>query len=360
MTAKENLDLFSFALFDDKDFYDLSVDKQAEESLKRNFSTYNDDSISHTDDTQNNFLLSDPIQVKKPGRKISIENDEEKIKRKAQNRAAQRAFRERKERYVKDLEKKSKQFEDRHMIAVEQLLQENQYLRSIINRLEMENCVLKGTPADAVESVTKALENARSSLPLPTPPSLEKFKMPFKPPLPPLQIRPMQNNFNNPPNQKVQKKGNGVRADKSFTFSVTTPDILQTKRRPIQLYSGQNHPTLKKKKDISHQKEQVETNKPSVDVDQKLNDLPKPVSSQDNGNTHDRMDRTTPLLVPERKPNERYHQPYSKLWQRVSEHASNPKFSVDQLLNAVKQSITLANERLVLDEWDMEQMLEDF
>lgn len=37
MAAKENLELFSFALFDDKDFYDLSVDEQAEESLKRNF-----------------------------------------------------------------------------------------------------------------------------------------------------------------------------------------------------------------------------------------------------------------------------------------------------------------------------------
>lgn len=42
--------------------------------------TYNNDSISHTDDTQNNFLLSDPIQLKKPGRKISIENVKRAVK----------------------------------------------------------------------------------------------------------------------------------------------------------------------------------------------------------------------------------------------------------------------------------------
>ncbi|PHZ12120.1 uncharacterized protein RHIMIDRAFT_190481, partial [Rhizopus microsporus ATCC 52813] len=69
--------------------------------------------------------------------------DEEKIKRKEQNRAAQRAFRERKERYVRELEKKFKQFQDKHAAAIHQLLQENQYLRSVICRLEVENCVLK-------------------------------------------------------------------------------------------------------------------------------------------------------------------------------------------------------------------------
>lgn len=68
------------------------------------------------------------------------------MKRKAQNRAAQRAFRERKERYVKELESKIKQVQDANLVTVTQLVRENQQLRSIIYRLETENYALKGIP----------------------------------------------------------------------------------------------------------------------------------------------------------------------------------------------------------------------
>lgn len=68
------------------------------------------------------------------------------MKRKAQNRAAQRAFRERKERYVKELESKIKQIQDTHLASTTQLVRENHQLRSIIYRLETENYALKGTP----------------------------------------------------------------------------------------------------------------------------------------------------------------------------------------------------------------------
>jgi hypothetical protein len=68
------------------------------------------------------------------------------VKRKAQNRAAQRAFRERKERYVKELESKIKQVQDAHLVATAQLVRENQQLRAIIYRLESENYALKGIP----------------------------------------------------------------------------------------------------------------------------------------------------------------------------------------------------------------------
>jgi AP-1-like factor len=68
------------------------------------------------------------------------------VKRKAQNRAAQRAFRERKERYVKELEVKIKQVQDAHLVATAQLVHENQQLRAIIYRLESENYALKGIP----------------------------------------------------------------------------------------------------------------------------------------------------------------------------------------------------------------------
>lgn len=76
------------------------------------------------------------------------EDEDPKVKRKIQNRAAQRAFRERKERYVKELEKKIKYVQDSHVYSTTRLYNENQQLRSIVYTLELEINALKGAPAD--------------------------------------------------------------------------------------------------------------------------------------------------------------------------------------------------------------------
>ncbi|KAG2227296.1 hypothetical protein INT45_004251 [Circinella minor] len=93
--------------------------------------------------------------LRKPGRKPLAENvfddddEDPKAKRKVQNRAAQRAFRERKERYVRDLEIKIRQIQTNHLHTTAQLTQENQYLRSVIHRLKAEVCAIKGLPMDS-------------------------------------------------------------------------------------------------------------------------------------------------------------------------------------------------------------------
>ncbi|KLO06312.1 hypothetical protein SCHPADRAFT_1002416 [Schizopora paradoxa] len=61
------------------------------------------------------------------------------LKRKEQNRAAQRAFRERKEKHVKDLEDKVAALEERNQVAVS----ENESLREVIGRLQSENMKLR-------------------------------------------------------------------------------------------------------------------------------------------------------------------------------------------------------------------------
>ncbi|KAI8148924.1 hypothetical protein BJV82DRAFT_590087 [Fennellomyces sp. T-0311] len=92
--------------------------------------------------------------MRRPGRKPLTENvfddddEDPKAKRKVQNRAAQRAFRERKERYVRDLEMKIRQLQNAHLQQTTQLSQENQYLRSVIQQLKSELCALKGLPND--------------------------------------------------------------------------------------------------------------------------------------------------------------------------------------------------------------------
>ncbi|KAG1050598.1 hypothetical protein G6F43_007139 [Rhizopus delemar] len=444
-------DDFGF-LFEDQEFYaalSMNQEQNDDNLLKRNYATFIKDDCF--DDNQSGVKLgSKSSRTKRSGRKIMIneDEDEEKKRRKEQNRAAQRAFRERKERHVKELERRFRQFQDKHTMSIQQLIQENQYLRSVICRLEVENCVLKRTPVDSIEDVTKALENARSTLPLPPPPSLANFQLSVKPPLPPLQIRPspMENIHQVCENKKtveaqstarknpsgempevseskkkptIENKGknSAESTDRDFTFSIVTPDSLRTSSQEagrnqhfpaVLLYSDHGHPAtiLRKNRlkklneavanevvsdkvvanevvanevvsdkvqkvvqetieDESQIKEPGETNK--VNEVEDFDEFLKPfLATHDDISTHGTISRTTAANttpaapVSERKSNERRQQTSSKIWQRVSEHASNPKFSVDQLLHAVKKSTLLTNERLVLDEWDMEQMLQDF
>ncbi|KAF9578335.1 DNA-binding transcription factor yap1 [Lunasporangiospora selenospora] len=79
---------------------------------------------------------------KKAGRKPLT--TEPTNKRKAQNRAAQRAFRDRKERYVKSLEDRIKELEDLNPSKSDtKLLEENTNLKVLVQKLETENYILK-------------------------------------------------------------------------------------------------------------------------------------------------------------------------------------------------------------------------
>ncbi|OBZ87625.1 hypothetical protein A0J61_04341 [Choanephora cucurbitarum] len=81
--------------------------------------------------------------IKLPG--VNSTNDL-RIRRKEQNRAAQRAFRERKERYVKELEDKIKEIKAAHAIQVAQLEKENQELKLALKRLQNTSPEAASTP----------------------------------------------------------------------------------------------------------------------------------------------------------------------------------------------------------------------
>ncbi|KAJ7171761.1 hypothetical protein C8R43DRAFT_24587 [Mycena crocata] len=76
------------------------------------------------------------------------------MKRKEQNRAAQRAFRERKEKHVKDLEDKVAALEAKN----DQATSENENLRDLLSRLQNENVMLK--ESSFTFSVPKAAASA--------------------------------------------------------------------------------------------------------------------------------------------------------------------------------------------------------
>jgi len=93
----------------------------------------------------NHSPLHGSISYPQPGQQDldMLDNNEgsgNSTKRKAQNRAAQRAFRERKERHLKDLQAKTQELEQ----ATTLMNEENSRLKAKLQALEMENNALKG------------------------------------------------------------------------------------------------------------------------------------------------------------------------------------------------------------------------
>lgn len=98
----------------------------------------------------NTGTLDDADSPRRVGRKPVTSEDEDsdnpKSKRKAQNRAAQRAFRERKENHVRILEDRVKELEkELNLDKNSKLLMENEKLKEMITRLQNENAALLGS-----------------------------------------------------------------------------------------------------------------------------------------------------------------------------------------------------------------------
>jgi AP-1-like factor len=104
--------------------------KGGEESSEKRKSP--DDDADDDDEGGGKRREGEDKQAKKPGRKPLT--SEPTTKRKAQNRAAQRAFRERKEKHLKDLETKVQELEK----ASDAANHENGLLRGQVQRLQME------------------------------------------------------------------------------------------------------------------------------------------------------------------------------------------------------------------------------
>ncbi|KAJ2629467.1 DNA-binding transcription factor yap1 [Coemansia sp. RSA 1290] len=100
---------------------------------------------------------------RKPGRKPIV--SEASSKRTAQNRAAQRAFRERKQQYLQSLEEKVKELTERQ----ERTERENEQLRKCISTLQSENQQLKDgkftyeAPVDFEKAITDLFDSSQTS-----------------------------------------------------------------------------------------------------------------------------------------------------------------------------------------------------
>ncbi|KAH0614850.1 uncharacterized protein H6S33_000486 [Morchella sextelata] len=114
--------------------YSDTPGSMSQDNDKRKSPPSNDDGSPSSDphDAEPKRRESDGTTAKRPGRKPLT--SEPTSKRKAQNRAAQRAFRERKEKHLKDLEQKVTDLEK----ASESANHENSLLRAQVDRLQVE------------------------------------------------------------------------------------------------------------------------------------------------------------------------------------------------------------------------------
>ncbi|KAG6845288.1 hypothetical protein H0H87_011439 [Tephrocybe sp. NHM501043] len=109
-------------------------------ALKRKASEGDFDDESPSSKSQHTTAKKTTSARRKSTGAPAVPKDETRLlKRKEQNRAAQRAFRERKEKHVKDLEDKVAALEAKNELATS----ENENLRDLLTRLQQENLTLK-------------------------------------------------------------------------------------------------------------------------------------------------------------------------------------------------------------------------
>ncbi|KAG7090702.1 hypothetical protein E1B28_009796 [Marasmius oreades] len=115
------------------------AEEVVESALKRKAS---DDDLDDEPSLKNQHTGASPSSSRKgtsTKRKASGPDESKALKRKEQNRAAQRAFRERKEKHVRDLEDKVAASEAKN----DALASENENLRDLLTRLQSENVALR-------------------------------------------------------------------------------------------------------------------------------------------------------------------------------------------------------------------------
>ncbi|RKP23299.1 hypothetical protein SYNPS1DRAFT_30976 [Syncephalis pseudoplumigaleata] len=176
---------------------------------------------------QADLLDDDDDSPKKPGRKpINAElpsNASNSDKRRAQNRAAQRAFRERKDRYVKELEERIQALEamtagKEDTEATSRLRTENDQLRELVKQLTTENRTLKEIqftfqPPPMTETAATATPALGSKTPSAfSTPALSSSAIAAQPVGHPSPVSPLEqlNHLQTPPETSSEESHNNV------------------------------------------------------------------------------------------------------------------------------------------------------
>lgn len=297
------------------------------------------------------------------------------MKRKAQNRAAQRAFRERKERYVKELEAKIKQLQDNHFHASSQLVQENQHLRSVVYRLEAENFALKGIhiqfPIHPSPYIMYTPPTSNGAAPVNAAASPQTSTHPHHPHHPPLLAPAMPTTPSPPPPMHQQQH------QQQYTFSISTPATLRPKKPASETASSTATATNSSSPPSSSSSQeqfcQILHNQVSNNVIEQL--LSEPLFDTSGGlviqHAHQGATATPPTTtttstsIPTPNHNATTTTTTTGLlttaevWQRLSQHDHFSLFTVEELCNQVARHIKSTHQGLALEERDLEAVFRE-
>ncbi|KAI8364362.1 uncharacterized protein BYT42DRAFT_590659 [Radiomyces spectabilis] len=243
---------------------------------------------------------------------------EQRQRRKEQNRTAQRAFRERKERYVKELENRIRELEEKYSTDIGALQKENEDLKDLTRRMESEIYTLKGAAlafqlsinklreagVEVPNSVTRELSPPSSSQQSPT--WLDNKISPVQLPSSVLEERTKERGLS--PQQQLfdhMSSGSGTNYAMSDTISSTNED---------QEMDYNDDFAASTKKQFAH------TPDPIVFTDAKLI-------------------------------------PYPQVWERISEHPRIEEFDMSELCQKLKSKAKCSGTGPVIEEAELLRVL---
>ncbi|KAI8065363.1 transcription factor PAP1-domain-containing protein [Gilbertella persicaria] len=246
-----------------------------------------------------------------------LQGGDQKQRRKEQNRAAQRAFRERKERYVKELQLKIRDMDKKHHENMARVTQENESLKALVKKMEAEIYTLKGAAIAFDVSLSKLREAG--------------LDVPSSKPI----IR-----RDSPPPSILDRKPS---PDQDY-YSTSSALTSSTERRSVYdpLFDSLHRYSSPSK----HQSSSIDT----TDDDHTIEDEEE-VSFAERETK--RFDHAVDPIV---------HSglkmiPYSQIWERLSQHPNFDEFDVDKLCEELKKKAKCSGSGPVIPESELQEVL---
>ncbi|KAI9471834.1 MAG: hypothetical protein EXX96DRAFT_581863 [Benjaminiella poitrasii] len=263
---------------------------------------------------------------------------DQKQRRKEQNRAAQRAFRERKERYVKELQLKIKEMERKHSEEMAKFTQENESLKSLVKKMEAEIYTLKGAAMAFNLSISKLREagldvQAPSTVvrDAPSPPQSDQQS-------PPAKI--MDNPLNRSSAMATIRDKDGFSTTEKSHFGGGMHAIHDPMFDSVSRYTTQNHSSA-----IFQY-----TSNENTDDDLTIGDEEEASFAERETKRFDHQ--VDPIMQSGVR-----MIPCSQIWERLSQHPNFDEFDLDQLCEELKKKAKCSGNGPVIPEAELLEVL---
>ncbi|ORZ18460.1 hypothetical protein BCR42DRAFT_410869 [Absidia repens] len=338
------------------------------EADKRKWGALNDipqPFIKHFKNGGDNDVLEQLGKQSNEASDIDLSPSELRQKRKEQNRVAQRAFRERKERHVKELEDKVAELERSRIDETKHLQEENQALRLKVQQMEAEIYTLKGAEQAFKLSIQKLREAGvqlppDTTAPLATPPISE---------LSPSTVSTTSNNHYHHHQQQHRHTSPSMTSSPysaSGTFSMTSSPptaVDNSNDRFLEDHLDYGRSSISPPKNgehhYHHHPDPVEQHSPSIsNIMPSTNDnfTPEADGVGFAASETDRFDhQPDPAVLQGAKTI-----PYSQIWEKVQDHPKYDMFDIDLLCEDLKKKARCSGSGAVILEEDFYSVLEKY